>query len=54
MLEPYPAKLAEDKLEVSFKGQKVLLTKMEALQFRLTLNAFINGELEEEEDDAEV
>jgi hypothetical protein len=48
----YPAKLIDDKLELVFNAKEtVQLTRLQAIALRMTLNDFINGEMEEEEEE---
>lgn len=53
MIKPIPAKIVDDKLEVVLNDKAVQLSRIDAIRLRLTLNSFINGDLEEAPEDEE-
>lgn len=53
MIEKTPAKIVGDKLELVLDGKTVQLTRLEVLRLRITLNAYVNGDLEEVPEDEE-
>jgi uncharacterized membrane protein len=45
------AELAEDNLKVTINNQALELTQLDAIRLRRVLNAFINDEMEEEQEE---
>ena len=53
MIKSISAKIVGDKLELVLDGKTVQLTRLDVLRLRLTLNAYVNGDLEEVPEDEE-
>ena len=53
MIKPTPAEIIDDELVVVLNNKAVQLSIIDAIRLRLTLNSFINGDLEEAPEDEE-
>ena len=53
MIKSIPTKIVGDNLELVLDGKTVQLTRLEVLRLRITLNDYVNGDLEEVPEDDE-